>query len=76
MKLLGLVGGTGRISTIEYFRIINQEVNRRLGNLESEKIVLYSFNYAVIHELNEKYDSDGQFALVLDAATKLIKGRS
>jgi aspartate racemase len=72
MKLLGLVGGTGWISTIEYYRIINQEVNRRLGDLESARLVLYSFNYAVIHELNEKYDVDGQFALVMDAAKKLI----
>jgi len=71
MKLLGLVGGTGWISTIEYYRIINQEVNRRLGDLQSARLILYSFNYAVVHELNEKHDADGQFALVLDAAKKL-----
>jgi aspartate racemase len=71
MKLLGLVGGTGWISTIEYYRIINQEVNRRVGDLQSARLILYSFNYAVIHELNEKHDADGQFALVLDAAKKL-----
>ena len=72
MKLIGLVGGTGWISTVEYYRLINQEVNRRLGGLQSARCIIYSFNYAVIHELNEKYDADGQFSLMLDAATKLI----
>lgn len=72
MKLIGLVGGTGWISTAEYYRLINQEVNRRLGGLQSARCIIYSFNYAVIHELNEKYDAEGQFSLMLDAATKLI----
>jgi aspartate racemase len=72
MKLLGLVGGTGWISSAEYYRIINEEVNRRLGGLQSARCILYSFNYAVIHEMNRKHDADGQFSLVLDAATKLI----
>ena len=72
MKLIGLVGGTGWISTVEYYRIINQEINRRLGGLQSAKCVLYSFNYAVIHDLNEKYDRAGQYALMLDAASKLV----
>jgi len=73
MKLLGLVGGTGWISTIEYYRTINQEINRRLGNLQSARLILYSFNYAIIHELNEKYDTEGQFALMLDAINKLTQ---
>jgi len=72
MKLLGLIGGTGWVSTVEYYRIMNEEVNRRLGGLQSAWCVLYSLNYGVIHELNEAYDSDGQSALMLDAAKKLI----
>lgn len=72
MKLMGLIGGTGWVSTVEYYRIMNEEVNRRLGGLQSAWFALYSFNYAMIHELNEAYDSDGQSALMLDAAKKLI----
>lgn len=44
MKTLGLIGGTSWVSTVEYYRIINQEVNRRLGGLSSAKILLYSVN--------------------------------
>jgi aspartate racemase len=72
MKLIGLIGGTGWISSVEYYRIMNEEVNRRLGGLQSARCILYSFNYCVIDELNEKRDWDGQCSLMLDAAMKLI----
>jgi len=72
MKLIGLIGGTGWVSTVEYYRIMNEEVNRRLGGLQSANCVLYSFNYAVIDELNESYDVERQGALMVDAAKKLI----
>jgi aspartate racemase len=44
MRTLGLIGGTGWVSTVEYYRIINQRVNERLGGLSSAKILLYSVN--------------------------------
>ena len=31
MKTLGLVGGTGWVSSIEYYRLINQGINKVLG---------------------------------------------
>lgn len=45
MKTIGLIGGTTWISTVEYYRIVNQVVNERLGNLSSAKLLLYSVNY-------------------------------
>jgi aspartate racemase len=71
MRLIGLVGGTGWVSTVEYYRIMNEEVNRRLGGLQSAWCVLYSFNYAVIHKLNESFDAEGQGTLMVDVAKKL-----
>lgn len=44
MKTLGLIGGTGWVSTVDYYRIINKEINTRLGGLSSAKIILYSVN--------------------------------
>ncbi len=44
MKTLGLIGGTGWVSTVDYYRVINKEVNARLGGLSSAKILLYSVN--------------------------------
>jgi aspartate racemase len=72
MRLVGLIGGTGWISTVEYYRIMNEETNRRLGGLQSCNCALYSFNYARIHELNESYDAERQGTLMVDAAKKLV----
>ncbi len=44
MKTLGLIGGTGWVSTVEYYRIINRQINERLGGLSSAKMLLYSVN--------------------------------
>ena len=71
MKTIGMIGGTGWPSTLEYYRIINQETNRRLGGLNSAKIFLSSFNYAEIDTLNKKDDHAGIYKLVLDAAQRL-----
>ena len=66
-----MIGGTGWISTAQYYRLINEETNNRLGGLNSAKIILYSFNYAEIDKLNRADDNAGVYNLVLDAARKL-----
>jgi aspartate racemase len=68
-----MIGGTGWPSTLEYYRIINQETNRRLGELNSAKIFLSSFNYEEIDALNKREDHAGVYKLVLDAAQRLKK---
>ena len=45
MKTTGLIGGTTWLSTVDYYRIINQEVNRQLGDLHSAKLLLYSIDF-------------------------------
>jgi aspartate racemase len=45
MKTIGLIGGTTWLSTIDYYRIINLEVNRQLGDLHSAKLLLYSIDF-------------------------------
>jgi aspartate racemase len=45
MKTLGLIGGTSWVSTADYYRIINQQINHRLGGLNSGRLWLYSFNF-------------------------------
>jgi aspartate racemase len=73
MKTIGMIGGTGWPSTLEYYRLINQETNKRLGGLNSAKIVMTSFNYAEIDALNKKEDHAGVYKLVLESAQKLKK---
>jgi len=72
MKTIGLVGGTGWISTIDYYRIINLEVNSRRGGQNTAKIVLYSLDFGEIDSLHAKGDFDGVGALLTDASKKLV----
>jgi aspartate racemase len=51
MKLIGLIGGMSWESSAEYYRLINEETRARLGGMHSAPIVLYSFDFAEIEEL-------------------------
>lgn len=68
MKTIGMVGGTGWVSTLEYYRLINELTNQKLGGLNAARIVLYSVNYGEIDELNQQDNREGVYQLVLDAA--------
>lgn len=51
MKTLGLIGGTTWVSTVEYYKTINQLTNERLGGLNSANLFLYSLNMQEISTL-------------------------
>lgn len=48
MKTIGLLGGSGWVSTVEYYRLINQKINDKLGGLHAARLILYSMN---MHEM-------------------------
>jgi aspartate racemase len=52
MKTIGLLGGTGWSSTIEYYKAINELVAKRLGGYHSAKILLKSIDY---HDIMSNY---------------------
>jgi len=51
MKTIGLIGGMSWESTLEYYRIINQEMSKRLGGLHSAKILMYSVDFGEVEPL-------------------------
>jgi hypothetical protein len=51
MKVLGLLGGMSRESTIAYYRLANEETRARLGGLHSAPLLLWSVDFAEIEEL-------------------------
>lgn len=73
MKTLGLIGGTGWVSTIEYYRLINAGINARLGGLNAARLMLCSLNYGDVDKANQRDDRETVFALILNAARKLQK---
>ena len=72
MKTIGMIGGTGWISTLEYYRQLNQEVNRRLGGLEAARCILYSFNFGDIARLKKNDPEQKQIRpQILEAARRV-----
>ncbi len=50
MKTIGILGGMSWESSIEYYRIINQLVKRKLGGLHSAKSVMVSVDFGPVEE--------------------------
>jgi aspartate racemase len=71
MKTIGLIGGITWLSTIDYYRLINQIVNEKLGGVSSAKILMCSVEFAEIKRLTETDDWDGLAAIISNAAQKL-----
>jgi aspartate racemase len=68
MKTIGLIGGMSWQSTVEYYRIINETTNERLGGSHSARCVLYSFNFAEIEKLQVEGKWDELTRLIAKAA--------
>jgi len=71
MKTLGLIGGTGWVSSIDYYKLINQEINKRLGGMQAARLALYSLNYGEVDAFVQKDDFESIYKMVADAARKL-----
>ncbi len=69
MKTIGLLGGMSWESSIEYERIINEEVRRRLGGTHSADLLIRSYDFAAIERLQQRgaWDEAGAL-LAADAA--------
>lgn len=71
MKTIGLIGGMSWESSLEYYRIINENVRDKLGGLHSARIIMVSFNFAEIAALQQEENWDAAMVLLTDAAQKL-----
>ncbi|MCL1594102.1 MAG: aspartate/glutamate racemase family protein [Actinomycetia bacterium] len=58
MKTIGLIGGMSWESSIEYEKIINTEVRQQLGGTSSADLIIRSYNFAEIEEMQEAGDWD------------------
>ncbi len=64
MRLVGILGGTSWPSTVLPYRLLNEEVQRRLGGHHSARIALYSIDY---HAIKSRYND------VWDEIPQLLK---
>lgn len=77
MKTIGLIGGISWQSSIEYYRLLNELVNERLGGLHSAKLLMYSIEFGDFSE-EERLAGKGNWTLLsdtmIDAARRLKAG--
>lgn len=71
MKTIGLIGGMSWESSLEYYRIINEEVKARLGGHHSAKCVMVSLDFAEIEALQRKGDWQRAGEALAQAAASL-----
>jgi aspartate racemase len=73
MKTLGLIGGTSWVSTMDYYRLLNQLMNERLGGLTSAKLLLVSIDFQEFKTLLDKNNWDRISEIFIDASRNLEK---
>jgi aspartate racemase len=69
MKKLGLVGGISWVSTMDYYKFINEGINEKLGGLNFAELLIYSLNFGDVQEKGW----DNSFDLLLNACESLKK---
>lgn len=73
-KTIGIVGGASNIATGEYYRIINSEVNNRLGGWEIAETLIAGMNFGNIQAFVRAEDWDGLSAYIEDKVKRLKAG--
>jgi aspartate racemase len=67
MKKIGLIGGISWTSTLDYYRYINEGINKKLGGLNFAECIIYSLNFGDI----QAKSWDNSFELLLNACESL-----
>ena len=74
MKTIGLIGGMSWESSLEYYRIMNEEVKSRMGGHHSCDCLMYSVDFGPVKDLQHAGEWDKLTAIMVDAAGRLVKG--
>lgn len=74
MKTIGLIGGMSWQSSIEYYRIINEESQKILGGFHTCYSIMYSVDIDPILKLQHEGKWDLLAKMMVDAAQKLERG--
>jgi len=76
MKRIGLIGGFSWLSTLEYYRLLNQFVCDKLGVNHSAELLLINLDRAIFDEYVSHENEAAAYQLIADAAKKLHAGDS
>jgi len=71
MKKIGIVGGLSAESSVEYYKILIEEYNKRIGGLSSPLIIIDSLNLGEVVEFMREDNWDEVFRIILQSAINL-----
>ena len=71
MKTIGIIGGMSYESTVEYYKIVNEEINKRCGGLHSAKMLIESYDFDEIEKLQTAGDWVKLGKILSNSAKKL-----
>jgi aspartate racemase len=74
MKTIGLIGGMSWESSAVYYKIVNQEIKKRLGGVHSCQCLMYSVDFGEIATLQHSGEWDELAEIMIDAAQRLERG--
>lgn len=69
MKKIGFVGGISWVSTMDYYKLVNEGVNQRLGGLHFAECIIYSIDFGTL----QKIGRENAYPLLLNACQYLQK---
>ncbi len=71
MKTIGIIGGLGPASTVEYYMMLNKGVNKALGSNNAAQIIISSVNGEHIGEFIRANDPEGEGAFLAAEGKRL-----
>ncbi len=71
MKTIGILGGMSWESTSQYYSLINELVRENLGGLHSAELIIFSFDFARIEEMQSAGDWDAMAEELSKVAVRL-----
>ena len=71
MKTLGLIGGMSWESTALYYRMLNEGIRERKGGLHSAPLIIWSFDFSEIENLQARGDWKEATHQLVDVALRL-----
>ena len=74
MKTIGLLAGISWESSSVYYQLINRQVRERLGGAQSAKILMYSFNFEEVSQLQQSARWPEATDLLSDVGRGLARG--
>jgi aspartate racemase len=74
MKTIGMIGGMSWESSVEYYRIVNEAIKERLGDLHSAKCLMYSVDFAEIELLQREDRWEEATRAMIEAARRVEAG--